>query len=658
MSATNRLGRINFHRMMLGVRLVLWLTAGLLSLWTPWSAMVWVGFSILLVWGVSTWATPQRLSRGNRWLIPVEFILVAWAVHASGGLASPWFLFFGAQALFITAYGTFWWSVAGAVAMIGLYGWAVGPQWNTVLWVGRIVLLSIYFVASGLMGNVIQWGSQKIRSDRRVFEHMAQLKVVQESIIEEQDLSTVLTAVLTQAIQIVTEVSTAYVALINDHYHRLESMAVVSKSATDGDGDDRVLQLLPNITIPENFEIVDLAPIADNDFVRSLIDHGSHFGAVVPLRDGNTTVGLAVFCGTSSDQLKAQEPVFDLLGSIIYSQVRFHRERERGNHRRELLKIFEQVGRLLNRNLDIGAFLADLHRAVSSILEVDAFAVVLAIPDDPSHALMRYLYDDGKTYPQEVFELGESSITRRVFSTGKSQLLTPVPQEIPTMGAERQPLSLMAVPLIDEGRIIGVMHAQSYRRAYTQEQMDFFSAIASQASMALRNAQLYQKTQEIALTDPLTGLGNARQFSLVIEDECARSASLKTPLSLLLIDSDSLKSINDHYGHMAGDAHLQRLAQAIRQSVRDGDTACRYAGDEFVIILPASHIDDALAIGERIRGAMDQTFSWEGNLTVMTTISVGAAEYMPGMTPDELFAQADHAMYEAKQLGKNRVIAR
>ena len=109
---------------------------------------------------------------------------------------------------------------------------------------------------------------------------------------------------------------------------------------------------------------------------------------------------------------------------------------------------------------------------------------------------------------------------------------------------------------------------------------------------------------------------------------------------------------------MAGDAHLQRLAQAITQSVRDGDTACRYAGDEFVIILPASHIDDALAIGERIRGAMDQTFSWEGNLTVMTTISVGAAEYMPGMTPDELFAQADHAMYEAKQLGKNRVIAR
>ena len=124
-----------------------------------------------------------------------------------------------------------------------------------------------------------------------------------------------------------------------------------------------------------------------------------------------------------------------------------------------------------------------------------------------------------------------------------------------------------------------------------------------------------------------------------------------------MIDSDSLKQINDHYGHTAGDAHLNMLSRAIQRNVRDNDTPCRYAGDEFVIILPGSHVEEAVAVGERIRQEMDQRFAWRDAGMIGVTISVGAAELKPGMTAEELFSAADRAMYAAKQGGKNQVAA-
>jgi diguanylate cyclase (GGDEF)-like protein len=193
---------------------------------------------------------------------------------------------------------------------------------------------------------------------------------------------------------------------------------------------------------------------------------------------------------------------------------------------------------------------------------------------------------------------------------------------------------------------------------YDPDHLEFLSAIASQASIAIRNAQMYQQTQEIALTDYLTGLGNSRRFNMVLQSAIEMTTEKRQPLSLLLIDSDSLKAINDQFGHRAGDLHLQRVAQAIRECIREDDLAFRYAGDEFVVILPKSSIQEAVQVGDRIRQEIEaHRFQWSDTVLLTSTISVGAASFRSGMTADMLFQAADRAMYLAKQSGKNQVAA-
>ncbi|MDA8195036.1 MAG: sensor domain-containing diguanylate cyclase [Thermaerobacter sp.] len=642
------LSRLGFHRIVFGLRLTLWAMAGLLSLSEPWTAVVWLGFALVMTIGMALVRDRHRLALWNQVMIPVDFVLITLAVRITGGLASAWYLFYGGEALFLTAYGTVLWAAGGAVLVFILYGWSSGQWTDSEVWF-RSGFFAIFFITSGLLGEVIRLNSRRARDHRKKFERLAQMKVLQESIIHEQKLDVVLNAMVYQGLQM-THVVAGYVALLAEDGHW--QPAAFAENAPGVVDPAWVIPWISGMTIPKHMAIVELS-----DEIPAPQRCAIRYAAICPLREDGTDVGVVIFCAPSRATLEEHTLSIEVLAGMMVAQVRFHRTRDMAAHRGNLLKLFEQVGRLLNRSLDMSTLLRDLHQAVAEILEIDGFYVALALAHNPTHALMRYVYDDGKSYPQEVIALEPGGITADVLKTGEPRICVGAPATAQLGGSMKTPRGVMIVPLIHEGRVIGAMSAQSYRVEYNPEHLEFLSAIASQASGALRNAQLYQQTQEVALTDPLTGLGNSRHFNVTLQEHCERADRLQQPLSLLLIDSDSLKVINDHYGHMAGDAHLQLLADTIRSSIREGDTACRYAGDEFVVILPASRIDDALAVGERIRLTMDQAFSWDGNLTLMTTISVGAAEYTPGTTAEYLFAQADYAMYQAKQHGKNRVVA-
>jgi diguanylate cyclase (GGDEF)-like protein len=169
---------------------------------------------------------------------------------------------------------------------------------------------------------------------------------------------------------------------------------------------------------------------------------------------------------------------------------------------------------------------------------------------------------------------------------------------------------------------------------------------------------LFEQTERSAVTDPLTGLFNRRFFGTAMEREVRRSRRYRLSFSLVLLDLDHFKQVNDAYGHLFGDVVLQRAARIVRQSIREADVGCRYGGEEFAVILPETDRLGARAVGERIRGRIEESFASHPirGRDVPLTISGGIACHPEdGQTTESLLARADEALYLAKGSGRNRV---
>lgn len=161
----------------------------------------------------------------------------------------------------------------------------------------------------------------------------------------------------------------------------------------------------------------------------------------------------------------------------------------------------------------------------------------------------------------------------------------------------------------------------------------------------------------LSVTDSLTQLNNARQFNAALDLEMDRSARYHHPLSLLIVDVDDFKQVNDRWGHAEGNRVLQNLAGIIQSSLRNTDTAYRYGGEEFAILMPEAGAQAGVALGERLRSRfLESPLRLSGGTELALSISVGVTEYHPGDDAHSLFCRADDGMYQAKRQGKNRVV--
>lgn len=184
-----------------------------------------------------------------------------------------------------------------------------------------------------------------------------------------------------------------------------------------------------------------------------------------------------------------------------------------------------------------------------------------------------------------------------------------------------------------------------------------FLLVGYLTTMLAADVQYGRKMLEVlAETDDLTGAQNRRSLSSTLQRELERSIQLGKPFSLMQIDADNLKSINDSFGHEAGDKLLKSLCNIVEETSRDSDTLARTGGDEFVMILPGIDGEHAAAIGERIRKAVtNSAFDVKGN-QISTTVSIGIASYpLDSDNMEELLSMADQAMYLSKQAGRNKV---
>jgi two-component system cell cycle response regulator len=168
--------------------------------------------------------------------------------------------------------------------------------------------------------------------------------------------------------------------------------------------------------------------------------------------------------------------------------------------------------------------------------------------------------------------------------------------------------------------------------------------------------RMMEKLQKLAVTDGLTGLFNSRHFFTQLELEVDRSSRYKHPLSLLLIDIDHFKDYNDSFGHLEGDKVLVRFSQILRSCLRANDSAFRYGGEEFTVILPETGAEMARTVAQRIRTAVEtEIFTPPTGRSVSKTISIGVTECCPSEEMTAFINRADAAMYLSKQNGRNRV---
>ncbi len=227
-----------------------------------------------------------------------------------------------------------------------------------------------------------------------------------------------------------------------------------------------------------------------------------------------------------------------------------------------------------------------------------------------------------------------------------------------TIAQERTVSSVIACPLLLGQRAEGVLHMDSAQpSAYTQDDLRFLDILLGLVATALTNAELFAQTEQLAMTDGLTGLTLRRPFLEQLGRELTRSARSRDPVSVLMIDVDEFKQYNDAYGHTAGDLILQAIAGAVRATVPPDGMSARYGGEEFAVLLPKTKRHQASDIAEQIRRTIEARVEG-GNRSERrpVTASIGVASFPDDAQADlELIRIADQRLYQAKRAGRNLV---
>jgi diguanylate cyclase (GGDEF)-like protein len=322
-----------------------------------------------------------------------------------------------------------------------------------------------------------------------------------------------------------------------------------------------------------------------------------------------------------------------------------------------MLRKLKDGGTRLIASLKIDDIAPSLIDAVYSIAPQERVSIALFTPKGEQFEMVRqigFALSEGST-----FDLG----TTRIGLVARSR----EPDYISNLRNERSPVlpfkihdegSLFIMPLSYEKELLGILIFLSpIPNAIRPYQIELLKVLGNQAASSLANAKFHAEIERMAITDGLTGLFNHRNFQEKLAAEFRRLERFSAPLSLLLIDIDFFKKINDSYGHPAGDEVLRGVARVIRETVRSVDIPARYGGEEFAALLPGTNHEGALKMAERLRESIEKTrFPFEGK-ELRVTVSIGAATSPhDAVAKEELVEKTDKALYYAKRNGRNRCV--
>ncbi len=314
------------------------------------------------------------------------------------------------------------------------------------------------------------------------------------------------------------------------------------------------------------------------------------------------------------------------------------------------LRIIYRIAQETTAVLDLDSL---LDRIVTIIREVMGYYMVSILLPGSKAGELRVGAHSG--YAVDITGLtipAEHGITGWVFTHGVAQIVPDIKAEPRYIGVDDQVRSELAFPLISRGRVVGVLNAESQQPdAFSEADVALMSAVGSQLASSLEVAQLHDSLKREASHDPLTRLNNRRLFLERIQQEVARTGASGDSFSIVFLDVDGLKRINDTYGHLAGDALLREVSNALTDAVRGEDVVARYGGDEFVVLLPATGAAAAAVVAQRISdGIARHRFMAGGGLLQIPGVSLGVATFpQDGATAEDLLAAADATLYRQKR---------
>ena len=380
---------------------------------------------------------------------------------------------------------------------------------------------------------------------------------------------------------------------------------------------------------------------------------------VVPMRKDGATVGVITLSKLGLGQFGPED--LRLL-SILADQAATALESVR------LLARSQDLAGELQRLLDMSSALsasldprevADLMaRHLALALGVDECAISYWDRDGARVVSLGYYPPIAAEELEPFFEVAGYPQTQRVLERQQMAIVdvddpTADPAEVELLRRDGN-RALAMLPLVAKGQSIGLVELLSKSTVtWGDQRLQLAQTMANEAAMALEYARLYEDARKLADRDPLTGFYNHRYLHERLGEEVVRAQRARRPLSVLMLDLDDFKLVNDTFGHLFGDRVLTWTAELIRSTLRASDVPARYGGDEFAIILPETDGDDARSAAERILEAFrDRPFVGEHRGPVPIAASIGVATYpTDGRTPTDLIAAADQALYRVKRDG-------
>jgi diguanylate cyclase (GGDEF)-like protein len=401
-------------------------------------------------------------------------------------------------------------------------------------------------------------------------------------------------------------------------------------------------------------------------------------GMFVPIRSGGRVIGVLSIqryvrnAYTDDSLLTLKALANHCAGALerIWAQEKLSQMAERR-------AILYNATKAISASLNTDQLYDAVYNAVKQVMPCDDF--VIAGYDAPANEII-ILYDverlKGRIYPPAYF--ADHGLAGLIVHTGQSRIFNSI-EEMDASGIkfvvteEDRTQSIVAVPLLLYGKVNGMISAQAHQpNSYKEDDRELLEMLAAHTAIAIENARLFAELQKMADNDPLTDLlYNRRKFYELAEREFSRSQRYPEPLSVIMLDVDHFKNFNDRFGHKVGDMMLRMIAEKCRQCVRDVDIIGRHGGEEFAILLPATGLERAMQVAERLRQTIERADlrpmksfyeSVTGQKTtprsMRTTISAGVAEFDATCNNlDVLIDHADRAMYSAKNDGRNCVRA-
>jgi diguanylate cyclase (GGDEF)-like protein len=373
----------------------------------------------------------------------------------------------------------------------------------------------------------------------------------------------------------------------------------------------------------------------------------------VPILSGSQLMGvIAVASDPQARQFDASDvkllSMFAQQATIAIQNANNYQQALRSADRRRLLY---QASLDIGGTLNTGELYAKIHRAVESIVACDAFTLVL---QEPQLHNPRVVYRHPADSPATDEDVPLAALVDEVLERSASVLVN----DSPPAAAIFDMQASLVVPMRLGPQITGALVVQSRTaNRYDAFDLEALELLASTCAIALRNAQLFGEVECLAIADALTGVFNRRHFLDMAQSELARTNRNPAPLSMLMIDIDQFKRINDTYGHAVGDRALQSMVQCCRATLRTIDILGRYGGEEFAVLLSDADEREAMTVAERLREHIAEVPIPLGDRDVYISVSIGVAVrgQHSSLSLQNVLDHADKALYQAKSAGRNCV---